>query len=1427
VTQAGSGSPSAWYQLGISTIDATGHEDHSRSVRIAVLGALEIDEGRTALSPRDQIALEALAALHGETLSQESLAEAIWGERPPTSWPKVVQGCVVRLRKALGASAVTTTSAGYRLTLHRDELDHLRFEDLLVRAREQLAAGEAERARYTSDQALALWRGEPFDRLGDWGPGRVESERLGERHRDAEELYTEAAIRAGRADDVLGNLHRMVARSPTRERRWGLLALAQYQLGRQADALGTIQKARSMLTTELGLDPGPELLDLERLILHQDPSLVAESSPHLPMTASPYPGLLAYDVGDSATYFGREKDVAACLRRISDTGVLAVVGPSGCGKSSLVRAGVAAALERDGSRVAVVTPGRDLDDVLEQAPRGKNTILVVDQCEEALALPETSPERMAFFDGLVEFAGRGQLVLSLRADRLGELSAHPDFAHLVEGGLYLLGAMNEDELRAAIEGPGRQAGLHLEPGLVDLLVSEVRGQPAALPLLSHVLRQTWRRREGNMLTVAAYAATGGVQRAVAQSAEQLYGDLTKAQQTMVRELMVRLVSSDDLGEPVPARVPRQSVSSDAEHAVVVERLVGARLLTTDGATVEIAHESLARAWPRLRSWLDDDVDGLRIMRHLTVTAASWDALGRPDSELYRGTRQAKAAEWHGRAQASLTETEHDFLHESAVLAEKEERKAQAQVRRERRLNQRLRAGLAAVAVLLAVAIVAGALATSAADRADQQSLVADARRLGAEALRARHMDLALLLAVAGTQLDDSSDTRNNLSAVLDRAPELMGTAKVASPNTVSVRPDGRTVAVGGTFTGVTIFDTSTYDEVTRNHDVPFRSVRFNPDGTQLAASVNVFMLSGERRVDPIPLRILDPVTTQLVDTQPGGMPPRRVVHESFAFSNNGRWLAAGFIHPTQKDEDTSFRVWDTRELARPTAAFTLPFIVGTVAISDDGGRVHVTSSGLVQTVDVASGKVDASAPSPQGGLVLSPDGSTLAVNRGTQVALLDPDTLTVRSVIDEAGTVDAVSFSPRGEKLGYAVADTLVVSSVNDPAGVGVRLDGALPEGAEFDVEFSADGRTVWSTRDDRLLAWDVVGDRRFMRSVAARPPPASTEIVSPVVSPDGQTVANLVMDGGREAFGVQLLDVTSGTRTPQPVMRASNAYYADLVWRPDGAVVASAQNDQWVDLWDGVTGQAAGRHRVPDRYGVVDTVRFSGNNTRLVVGTHLGWVYAVDASTLEVLGRPVQVKADVPTYGLAANGDGARALVWIDRRLQLLDLTEGRVLTTADPGFYAESWAWTPDGRAIVVVGSDPSQNASGMVAFLDPSDLSMTSPRSGPQVSGGTWIQFSTDGQRFATSGSDRVSLWDVAARDVLGTVGVEWGSLAGFAPGTSDVLIASLDGSIAVWDPDPEAAVDAACRIAGRDLTEQEWHTYLPQREQEPVCPVEQSR
>ncbi|MEO6414006.1 MAG: BTAD domain-containing putative transcriptional regulator, partial [Pedococcus sp.] len=1063
---------------------------------IGILGPLELDGAESALGLRDRVVLETLAVRHGQPVSADILAEALWGEDPPSSWTKVVQGCVVRLRKALGADTIETSSQGYRLQVHRDHLDHLRFEHLLDRARE-LLAGEPDRAAYLLREALDLWRGEPLAELVDWAPGRVAAERLVELRHDAEDLLVEAQLLGGHHREAIAPALRLVRDEPMRERRWGLLALAQYQGGRQADALRALQQARTVLVDELGLDPGDDLVALERAILNQDPSLAVMAAIPAGAPDCPYLGLVAYDIHDAPAFFGREEVTAACLRRLDESGVLAVVGPSGCGKSSLARAGVAAALERDGRQVHVVTPGARPALALDGVPKRPGTVLLVDQCEEALAVDDSSPERAEFFAALVELARRHPLVITLRADRLGELSPHPAFARLVEAGLYLLGPMTEPDLRHAIEGPAAQAGLRLEPGLVDLLVREVAGEPAALPLLSHVLRQTWRSREGGTLTAEGYAATGGVREAVAQSAEGVFRGLDPEHQAMLHDLMLRLVAPDEGGDPVRIRVPRRAVAGDEEHAKLVEQLLGARLLATDGDTVAIAHESLAVAWPRLRSWLDEDVDGLRILRHLSVAAESWEELGRPDSELYRGARQARAAEWHHRSEATLTDTERDFLHDSVELAEKEQRATEARVHRERRLNQRLRLGLAGVAALLAVSIIAGALALTARNQADQQARAADARRLGAEALRSEALDRALLLAVAGVTLDDSVDTRTNLLATLDRAPALAGSARSAgrilslAVNTATdqvalMAPEGN---------GLELFDGPTLRRVPLPEKLVGGSVYARPDGQGYAISTLADLVEDGQP----PVLLLDRTGARSA-VQLGGLPPQYHSKDAapyphnrsyLGYSTNSRWFTASLIQ-IQEEEPTRTYVWDLESPSRPVARLELGLEGSAPTISPDGRTLFsadyrggfAPQGGRLLVTDLPSGrKRRALTPGDLGVsllddvLALSPDGRTLAVGGGYEAVLVDTATLKPRAHLTGQGKTTALAFSPDGTHLA-ASGDRLMVWDVSGDEPVEVLSQ----DGDADDPGFSRDGKTLYTATFPGLVqAWDLAGDRRFL----------------------------------------------------------------------------------------------------------------------------------------------------------------------------------------------------------------------------------------------------------------------------------------------------------------------------------------------------------
>src|SRR5918994_233293 len=524
--------------MGTSRVDGEARHAHREDVGISVLGPLTVDDSAARMGPRETLVLAALTISVGDVVSADQLADAVWGDAPPASWHKNLQTCIVRLRKALGADAIETVGHGYRLTLPADVIDARRFEALVARGRELSMLGEPERAAYTFGQALALWRGRPLEELEDWEPGSLEAARLTDLRLDAQEWWLEGMVEAGRYRDVLTEARALVEGAPLRERRWELLALAQYRSGRQGEALQTIRDVRRRLADDLGLDPGPQLSALEDAILRQDPALELTPVTVRSREVCPYLGLMPYDVDDEESFFGRDRDVSAALARLDAQGVLVVIGPSGSGKSSLVRAGVAAALRRRGEHADVITPGpHPVGSLPPPRPGGVPRVLVVDQAEEVFSLCPDAEERDRFLQLLADRQAGAPLVLALRADRMGEVSAHPSFARVVERGLYVLASMTPDELRAAIVGPARQAGLLVEPGLADLLVREVEGEPGALPLLSHVLREAWLRREGRTLTVAGYIASGGIRGAVAQSAEKLYAGLDPDQRPVLHDLL--------------------------------------------------------------------------------------------------------------------------------------------------------------------------------------------------------------------------------------------------------------------------------------------------------------------------------------------------------------------------------------------------------------------------------------------------------------------------------------------------------------------------------------------------------------------------------------------------------------------------------------------------------------------------------------------------------------------------------------------------------------------------------------------------------------------------------------------------------------------------------------------------------------------------
>jgi DNA-binding SARP family transcriptional activator/WD40 repeat protein/energy-coupling factor transporter ATP-binding protein EcfA2 len=1398
-------------------------------VRIAVLGSLEVDEGRTVLGPRDRVVLQALAARPGAELRPEALADALWGELLPDTWQKVIQGCIVRLRKALGADSIRTSPRGYRLVMHEDDVDHIHFERLLARARELLANGEPERARYLTGQARALWRGDPLVELADWAPGRVESERLVELWRNAEDLHAEAGLRTGRHQEVLDDALRMVAEQPMRERRWGLLARAQYQSGRTGDALETLHRAKASLVSELGLDPGPELEELERAILRQDPSLAQTPAPQV-SSACPYLGLVAYDLADASAFFGREADVTACLQLLDDGGFLAVTGPSGGGKSSLVRAGVAAALQRDGRRVAIFTPGTQPLDALANVNPQAMDVLVVDQCEEALRLEIDARERAEFFDRLVEFARRpGRLlIVALRADRFGGLSKYPHFARMVERGLYLLGAMTEHELRLAIEGPAVQAGLRLESGLVDLLVREVQGEPAALPLLSHVLRQTWKRREGNTLTVQAYAATGGVREAVAQSAEGVFRALDGREQAMLRVLMLRLVAPDQGGNPVRTRVPRRSVAADAEHRRLLEQLLAARLLVSDGETVEIAHESLAVAWPRLRSWLDEDVDGLRIMRHLTVSAESWDELRRPESELYRGVRQARAQEWRRVTVPDLTPVEHEFLAASDALTQKVQRATEAEVRRERKANQRLRGGLAAVGVLLAVALLAAGIAITAANRAQKQSVAADSRLLGAEALLSPDLDRSLLLAVAGVRLHNSTDTRRNLLATMDRAPRLL--RSVRTHRILAVAVNNRTGQLASAVEGgpVELRDGTALKQVVGSVPVLGQTIASSPDGRRFAVAERPERAVGDANAPAVEL--LDEHGARALG-QLGGIPAARYA-EDLQFSPNSQWLALA-LADSAGERPLDIAVWGLTSASAPKTVVEVGGQPNSPVASSDGRELYSVGGGMLRVTDL-----DGRAPPRLLGpsdlhvgvigdtVALSPDGRRLAVAAGPGTVLVDTATLQPAMVLTGQRATDEFAFSRDGTRLASSGERILVWDISGDDPQELFRQD---LRGAH--VALSPDGRTLYAGQFIGLLSsFDLAGDRSFLKKQPGVPVARLARVVR--FSPDGRKIGYVF--GSPPAL--QVRDVATGRLGPVIEVDQPQRHFTDLAWSPDSTLVNVTTGDSRVATWDASTGRLVAAHQLAReedpaartagaREGA-SFAAFTRDGKLLLVGSTKGRLHVLDARTLLPVRAPISVSQQAsrggspdPIGGLEPSPDNHTVIAFVAQGpAQVVDITTGTVSEPLDVGVNQPSMTYSPDGRRLFVM------TPAGEVGLLDAATHRWISQPTAAQPFAGYVIAFSADGAEVATIASGRVGRWDGRTGHFLGAASIadSDGGVA-FAGNRSKLMVAGALGSVQAWDLDPRTWTRLACRMAGRDLTVSEWSAHLPDRHFRHVCPA----
>ncbi|WP_443729122.1 nSTAND1 domain-containing NTPase, partial [Sphaerisporangium fuscum] len=888
--------------------------------------------------------------------------------------------------------------------------------------------------------------------------------------------------------------------------------------------------------------------------------------------------------------------------------------------------------------------------------------------------------------------------------------------------------------------------------------------------------------------------------ALGMLAEDARGFLTTAERNLLPDLFLRMVTITDAGDIATRPVSRQELSEGrtAEERAALERVleVFSYLLGTRGGDIVIARPALAQAWPRLRSWIDDEREGLPVYAGIQAAARHWHANGRRAADLVQGSRLEAALPWAvtGRRHLTPTALERDFLDACEAAT--------------RRRVWRRRLLTVTLAVLLVLALLGGTLTVLQNNRIASQRDTAEAGRIAAQAdaMRATDPRRAMLLSVAAWRLAHIPATRGSLQNAWAQRQRTSFTDPDTGGETVRrITADGRRL-FSVSPRGVRVYDLRTgaaaggWDDL-RITGLTLRGVALSPSGRRLA------VVAGDT------VRAWDTTTGEPVGERKLVRP---WLFDEISYGLGDRWVTLGDMYGAG--------LWDTRtgrivrgrdQAAIRDAAYTPSGDLAAVTLS--GGR----EPDRFALLRLPSGKPVAHWHDPgmcagtAEAVAFSPDGHVLACGTTSQVYLLDMRTgmsLTYRSPVRWSAD-GPLRFSPDGRLL-LAGGKLIRVAD-----GVALLTYRGASEGAGFD------GTVLRHLTGGTVVSADVADAVDPVRLPAPAPPPGGG--MSGLFGPDGR----LVVTQTQGTRSLAVWDAT--TRRPLGAVGVSSESVFGAPARPafsgDGRLLAFPDGDllHHVRVWDTVRRVQVAEIDLPGKEWDMESLAVNGDGSLLAIGAS-----GMSADRTDVRGRLLvwdlrhgrwHTTIDFKSYTSVVFRPGGTTVAEVaGASNRLLDLATGR--ETGDPigpgrvSAAPKALAFSPDGNTLATV------SGSG-VAFWDV----RTGDRLGPDLNvtlPGDRVVFSSKGDVAAVATRQGVQLVEVAGPRKLGpVVAVEDPpGLASFAFGSGGAVLRTMDGSGVMREVpvDPERTAAEVCARAGGTLTPDEWRRYLPGVPFRDVCP-----